>query len=108
MFLRCPLSVSKSPGLIKKPLNPRKSTVAFFSALFLLLTSLEESIMFMGNARSVEMFIPNQEDHACLPAGRGLPVGELVLWYGMFALVGVFWGQRALPVGLHQEVRSVL
>ena len=35
---------------------------------------------------------------------RVLPVGELVLWYGMFAPCGVSWEPRALPVGLHKKL----
>jgi len=32
---------------------------------------------------------------------RVLPVGELVLWYGMFAPCGRLLGTMALPIGLH-------
>ena len=32
---------------------------------------------------------------------RGLPLGELVLWYGMVAPCGRLLGTMGLPMGLH-------
>jgi len=113
MFLTCPLSVSRSLGLIEKPLNSQKRALEFFGTLFfLLLTSPEESIMFMGNGRPIEMFIrlrgrPRpmavdecEEDNPVKPCAqegmlRRIPPKNM----------GV---PRALPVWLHREVRSVL
>jgi hypothetical protein len=46
----------------------------------------------------------NREMGIAYPEPRGprvLPVGELVLWYGMFAPCGLLREPRALPVGLH-------
>ncbi len=42
---------------------------------------------------------------ACRQAGV-LPVGELVLWYGMFAPYGRLLGTTGFAVGLHKHEES--
>ena len=50
----------------------------------------------------IEVFYPSTK------RTTALAVGELVLWYGMFAPAGRNDGTTGLPVGLHNRIRKHL